>query len=108
MQRNLIRLNSYLRACSLASANPGPIVPRYFFDTDDGERQIRDENGIDLSSINDIGPTTRDLLFDLGHAEVLEGRDRVFTAVVRDDRGDIIYRGSMVLRIDLVRPDAKA
>ncbi len=82
-------------------------MPRYFFDTDDGERQIRDENGIDLPSMDDIGSMTRDLLFDLGHAELLNGKDRVFTAAVRDEQGITVYRGSMILRIDVVRPDGK-
>ena len=82
-------------------------MPRYFFDTDDGERQIRDENGIDLPSMDDIGSMTRDLLFDLGHVEILNGRDRVFTALVRDERGMVVYRGSMTLRVEVVRPDNK-
>ena len=82
-------------------------MPRYFFDTDDGERQIRDENGIDLPSMDDIGSMTRDLLFDLGHAELLNGKDRVFTAAVRDEQGITVYRGSMILRIDVVLPDGK-
>ena len=76
-------------------------MPRYFFDTDNGERQIRDENGIDLPSTDDIGPTTRDLLFDLGHAEFLNGKHRVFTAAVRDERGLTVYKGSMVLKIEI-------
>ena len=76
-------------------------MPRYFFDTDDGERQIRDENGIDLPSNGEIGPTTRDLLFDLGHAELLNGKSRVFTAAVRDERGLTVYKGSMVLKIEI-------
>ena len=77
-------------------------MPRYYFDTDDGERQVHDESGVDLASMDDIEATTRDLLFDLGHAKLLDGEDRRFTAVVRDDRGVTIYRGSMTLRIDSV------
>ncbi len=82
-------------------------MPRYFFDTDDGERQIQDKDGIDLPSMDDIGSMTRDLLFDLGHAELLNGKHRVFTAAVRDEQGITVYRGSMILRIDVVRPDGK-
>ena len=82
-------------------------MPRYFFDTDDGERQIQDKDGIDLPIFDDIRATVRDLLFDLGHAELLSGKDRVFTAAVRDERGITVYRGSMLLRIDVVQPDGK-
>ncbi len=77
-------------------------MPLYFFDTDDGERQIRDEDGIDIPHLADVRTTARDLLFDLGHAELEIGTDRVFTAVVRDDRGMAIYRASMALRVDWV------
>ena len=76
-------------------------MARYFFDTDDGDGRIRDERGIDLPSIDDVESTARDLLFDLGHAELLNGRDRVFTAIVRDEAGASVYRGSMALRIEL-------
>ncbi len=76
-------------------------MPRYFFDTDDGERQFRDDTGIDLASADDVAFTTRDLLFDLGHAELFNGKDRLFTATVRDKQGITVYRGSMVLRVDL-------
>ncbi len=76
-------------------------MPRYFFDTDDGERQIQDKDGIDLPSMDDIGSMTRDLLFDLGHAEPLNGKHRVFTAAVRDERGLTVYKGSMVLKIEI-------
>ncbi len=65
-------------------------MPRYFFDTDDGERQFRDDTGIDLASADDVAFTTRDLLFDLGHAELFNGKDRLFTATVRDKQGKII------------------
>ncbi len=82
-------------------------MPRYFFDTDDGERPIQDKDGIELPNVDDIRATVRDLLFDLGHAELLSGRDRMFTAVVRDERGIPVYRGSMTLKMDLVRPNTK-
>ena len=91
----------------MAGVKPGPNVPRYFFDTDDGERQIQDKDGIELPTLDDIRATVRDLLFDLGHAELLNGQDRVFTALVRDERGMAVYRGSMTLKIELVRPDNK-
>ena len=74
-------------------------MPRYFFDTDDGEHQVRDDTGIDLASIDDIPSTARDLLLDLGYAQILSGKNRVIKATVRDVRGVILYRGSVVLTI---------
>ncbi len=78
-------------------------MPRYFFDTDDGERQIQDKDGIELPTLDNIHADVRDLLFDLGHVELLNGKDRVFTALVRDERGMLVYRGSMTLRVEVVR-----
>ena len=75
-------------------------MPLFYFDTDDGELAIRDEIGIDLTTREDVESTTRDLLFDLGHAEVLKGADRIFNATVRDAEGAVVYRGSLTLRID--------
>ena len=80
-------------------------MARYFFDTDDGQRQVRDDTGIDLASIDDIQSTTRDLLIDLGYAQILSGKDRVFKASVRDVQGVVVYRGSVVLRIKFDRRD---
>ena len=51
-------------------------MPRYYFDTDDGERRIHDESGVDLTSFDDVQNATRDLLFDLGYAELTNGKDR--------------------------------
>ncbi len=83
-------------------------MPRYFFDTNDGDLAIRDEIGIDLTSHGDVERTTRDLLFDLGHAELLKGVDRTFTAIVRNERGAVEYRGAMTLRIDLCHVPIKS
>jgi hypothetical protein len=74
---------------------------RYFFDTNDGTRTIRDDVGVDLACLADVRSTARDLLFDLGHAEVLNGRERVFIATVRDEQGAEIYCASMTLRVDV-------
>ena len=75
-------------------------MSRYFFDTDDGKRQVRDETGIELAHLDDIVRAARDLLHDLGHAELLGGADRLFTVTVRDERGAVVYRGSATLRVE--------
>ena len=75
-------------------------LPRYFFDTCDGERQVRDEAGIDLASPQDIAREAAILLQGLGLAEMLKGRSRVFTVRVRREDGAIIYRGTAKLDIE--------
>ncbi len=75
-------------------------MPRYFFDVDDGERQIRDDAGMFLPGLDDVEHETRTLLQNLGVPEVLYGRDRVFTAMVRDQNGVTVYRATLALKID--------
>ncbi len=74
-------------------------MPRYFFDTCDGERQVRDEAGIDLTSPEDIPREAAILLQGLGIAKMLEGRSRVFTVKVRREDGAFVYRGTAKLDI---------
>lgn len=74
-------------------------LPRYFFDTCDGERQVRDEAGIDLASPQDIGREAAIFLQGLGVAEMLGGRSRVFTVKVRREDGGCVYRGTAKLDI---------
>ena len=75
-------------------------MPRYFFDTCDGERQVRDETGIDLAGPQDIPREAAILLQGLGLAEMLKGRSRVFTVRVRRDDGAFVYRGTAKLDIE--------
>ena len=75
-------------------------MPRFFFDVDDGERQTSDEVGISLLGLDDVEQETRVLLENLSVPEVLGGRDRVFTALVRDQGGEVVYKGVMTLKID--------
>ena len=74
-------------------------MPRYFFDVDDGERRTRDEAGICLPCVDDVEREVRMLLRDLSLPEMLRGRDRLFTAVVRDRDGTTVYRATAMLRI---------
>lgn len=74
-------------------------LPRYFFDTCDGERQVRDEAGIHLASADDIPREAAILLQGLGIGEMLKGQSRVFTVTVRRDDGAFVYRGTAKLDI---------
>ena len=74
-------------------------MPRFYFDICDGERQVRDEAGIDLASRDDIPAETATLLVGLGQDGMLNGRPRTFTVEVRDDGGALLYRGTAILDI---------
>ena len=74
-------------------------MPRYFFDTCDGERQIRDELGINLASRTDIPQEAATLLMGLGQNEILSGIQKTFTVKVRNDDGALLYRGTAKLDV---------
>lgn len=76
------------------------VMPRYFFDTDDGERVYRDDVGMDFERLDDVKDSLRHLLSDLIQmGDVTEGA-RDLKAVVRNADGTVLYRGSVVLRIE--------
>lgn len=74
-------------------------MPRFYFDVCDGERQVRDERGIDLASRDDIPEEAATLLVGLGQNEMLNGRPKTFTVEVRNGDGALLYRGVATLDI---------
>lgn len=75
-------------------------MPLFFFDIDDGQRQIRDETGMMLADVDAVIPEVKRITFDLAFAELLRGVPRQFKVLVRDEGGTIVYQGSMTLQID--------
>ena len=57
-------------------------MPRYYFDTDDGERRTRDDIGLDLARRADVEREVGMMLQNLGMALVLEGQSRIINAAV--------------------------
>lgn len=64
---------------------------RYFFDTDDGDRVHRDEDGTTLASVHEAVDEARKLAFDLFYGSPAIGRT-IIACVVRDGDGDVVYR----------------
>ncbi len=74
-------------------------MPRFFFDIDDGERQVCDRTGVDVAALASVETEAEALLMTLGEAEILNGRPRVFTVTVRDGNDLVVYRGNLTLEI---------
>lgn len=77
-------------------------MPLFFFDVDDGRRRIRDDTGMSLDDADRVEAEVERIVYDLAFGELLGGVSRRFTATVRDEAGQIVYRGTMTL--DIVRP----
>lgn len=71
-------------------------LPRFFFDTDDGLTRSIDGTGLDLAGLEDVEAEALRLLQDLVHHRMPVGR-RVLTVRVRDEHGDVVYRGEMTI-----------
>ena len=76
-------------------------MPRYFFDTDDGNSFSKDKVGLDLPGFDQVRLQAQGALADMARDVVPgDGPDRLITIRVRDEGGSTILRGSLVLRIE--------
>ena len=70
-------------------------MPRYFFDTDDGDQSHRDDDGLDLPHAEAARQAALDVLPDMARDKMPDGDRRTFVASVRNDQGAIIYTATL-------------
>ena len=81
-------------------------MPHYFIDTQDGERCISDEDGINLPGLREACDEAVRVLPDIAHDLLSHGnprpcRDRLeLVATVRDERGLPLFRAALSLRTE--------
>ena len=75
-------------------------MPRYFIDTDDGDVNVRDEEGSDLSGPHAARLIALDALPDMARQKMPDGDRRTFTVGVRDAAGAVVYTATLDLRGD--------
>ena len=86
-------------------------MPHYFIDTHDGERHLRDEDGIDLpgswwacnEAVRILPGIARDLLSDGDPLQY--GGQRDLVATVRDERDQALFRATFSLSTEWLVPD---
>ncbi len=76
-------------------------MPRYFFDTRDGDRLERDDDGLDLESSEQARQEAERALADLARDVLPDGDMRELEIEVRDEN-DVIFVARM--RIDAGTP----
>ena len=69
-------------------------MSRYFFDVDDGKRQVHDEVGMELPSEDRAMVEASTLLRTLAEIRQIERRPGTTTVRVRNGDGEKIYEGS--------------
>ena len=73
-------------------------MPRYFFDTDDGDTFHEDEEGVDLNGIEEVRLQAQSGLADMARDVVPgDGPERTMVVAVRDQAGKIVLRAALVL-----------
>ena len=72
-------------------------MPRYFFDTDDGDLGIRDDEGYELPDDAAARREAMSALPDMARDKLPDGDRRTFSAVVKDATGRAIYSAVLSL-----------
>ena len=77
-------------------------MPRYHFDSDDGQRQIVDDDGYELSGPEAAQEEALTLLTSFARAALKGDGSRDVRVAVRNEAGDVVYRATMTLRSEWV------
>nr|WP_137830265.1 hypothetical protein [Methylobacterium sp. L1A1] len=73
-------------------------MPRYFFDIDDGVRNLRDEEGVVLDNCEHARREAIGILAQLANSMLPNGNNHSFQACVRDETGKPIYEATLDLK----------
>jgi hypothetical protein len=75
-------------------------MPRYFFDTYDGESFISDENGLELADIDAAKLEAQRALPDMARDSLPNGNFRSFVVNIRDETGQAVIRLALSLVVE--------
>ena len=77
-------------------------MPRYFFDTHDGDTYLEDDEGQDLDGIEEVRLQAQSGLADMARDVVPgNGPERTMVVAVRDESGKVVLNASLVLRVEI-------
>ena len=75
-------------------------MPRYFFDTYDGDRFVSDDVGLQLRDLAAAQAEAQTALPDMARDALPDGDQRTFVVMVRDEAGQVIARAALTLIVD--------
>ena len=70
-------------------------MPRFYIDTSDQNRFVRDEDGIELEDVDAAMNAAADGLADMARDTLPGGEGRTFVAIVRDGDGRTLVQTTM-------------
>ena len=78
------------------------LIPRYRFDTHDGDTFLEDDEGLDLDEIEAVRLPTQSGLADMACDVVPgDGPERTMVVAVRDQTGKIVLRATLMLMVEI-------
>lgn len=75
-------------------------MPRFFFDTYDGDRFVPDDQGQELSDIETAKLAAQAALPDMAKDKLPDGDQRVFLVSIRDEAGQVAMRIALSLVVE--------
>jgi hypothetical protein len=75
-------------------------MPRFFFDTFDGNKLVSDEAGLELDSVEIAKTEAQKCLPEMAKDALPDGNHRAFVVNVRDDAGKVMVRMALSLVIE--------
>ncbi len=79
-------------------------MPLYFFDSGDGECFLRSEAGIEMSGLQEARDEAVRLLPSIAHDMGASYNGQDIVSMVRDERGQVIFKATLSLRAEWVLP----
>ena len=73
-------------------------MPRFFFDTEDGDAFIKDEDGIECDNVQKAHDLAMTWLPDIAKDKMPDGEVRDFIVTVRNESGRAVYEAKLGLR----------
>jgi hypothetical protein len=75
-------------------------VPRYFFDTYDGDLFLPDDQRIELENLTAVKAEASRGLADMAGDELPDGDQRSFVVRARDEAGEVVLQAALSLVIE--------
>ena len=75
-------------------------MPRYFFDTYDGDSFVRDDMGVEFESLALAKAEAQKFLPEMAKDALPDGNRRTFVVSMRDGAGTVLVRMSLSLAVE--------
>ena len=75
------------------------LVPRFFIDTSDQERFVRDETGLEFDDVEAAMNAAAEGLAEMARDALPGGEGRTFIAIVRDAQGRTLVQTTMAFSV---------